>query len=70
MANITVTAGNYNSFNVTAVHDSGGIHDYWRSYYVPEIGNFVKRSINIDYDSSGKPWWIDELELISTTYTP
>jgi hypothetical protein len=70
MADITVPAGSYNAFNVTGTYTAGGIHDYWRTYFIPEIGNFAKQSINIDYDASGKPWWINEVELVSTTYTP
>jgi hypothetical protein len=69
MENITVPAGTYNSFNVSVTYNSGVIHNYWRSYYVPEIGGFAKRSIHIDW-SYNKPYLIQEYELVSTTYTP
>ena len=70
MANITVPAGTYDAYNVSAIHNAGGKHDYWRTYYVPEIGNFAKQSLNIDWDTTGKPYWIQEINLVSTTYTP
>jgi len=71
MENITVPKGTYEAYNVSAIHNFGGAgHDYWRSYYVPEIGNFAKQSINIDWDSSGKPYMIANIVLVSTTYTP
>jgi ribosomal protein L33 len=71
MENITIPKGTYEAYNVSAIHNFGGAgHDYWHSYYVPEIGNFVKYSFNIDWDSTGKPYAIRNLELVSTTYTP
>jgi hypothetical protein len=71
MENITVPAGTYTAFNVSAIHDYGPAgHDYWRTYYVPEIGYFAKQSINIDWNSGGKPYYVDNLELVSYSYTP
>jgi hypothetical protein len=69
MENITVPAGAYTSYNASVTYNSGLIHDYWRSYYVPEIGSFAKRSVHIDY-AYNKPYLIQEWNLVSTTYTP
>jgi hypothetical protein len=70
MTDITVPAGNYSAFNVTAIHNSGNEHDYYQTYYVPEVGNFAKQSFNLDWDMSGRPYWTEEIKLVSTTYTP
>jgi len=70
MATIKVPAGTYDAYNVTLLQNEGGKHDSWQSYYVPEIGNCVKRSIHMDWHNTEKPYCIQEIELVSTTYTP
>jgi len=69
MATIEVPAGTYDAYNVTIHNEGGGKHDYWRSYYVPQIGNFAKRSIHMNWHGTEKPYCIQEIELVSTTYT-
>jgi hypothetical protein len=69
MANITVPAGNYDAYNVSVDYSYGlGHYSRWE-YYVPEVGNIAKTYINGDWDTSGKPGTIYEMELVSTTYT-
>jgi hypothetical protein len=70
MATIEVPAGTYDAYNVTILQNEGGKHDSWLSYYVPEIGNCVKRSIHMDWHNTEKPYCIQEMQLVSTTYTP
>jgi hypothetical protein len=69
MDNITVPAGTYNAYNVSVNYDP---RHYWRSYYVPEVGNYAKRYIYLNWGSTAtpKPYDIEEYDLISTTYTP
>jgi hypothetical protein len=70
MANITVPASTYSAYNVSVELSFGfGHYSSWQ-YYVPEVGNTAKTYINGDWDTSGKPGTIYELELVSTTYTP
>lgn len=70
MATIEVPAGTYDAYNVTILQNEGGKHDSWQSYYVPEIGNCVKRSIHMDWHNTEKPYCIQEMQLVSTTYIP
>lgn len=70
MENISVPAGTYNSYNVSAEVFYGSGHDYYRSYYVPEVGNYAKQSIGNNLDASGKNFTLYEAELVSTTYKP
>ena len=71
MANITVPADTYNAYNVTEERFYGASgHDYYRSYYVPEVGNVAKRSFHQDWDSTGRLFISTEMKLVSTTYTP
>lgn len=70
MENISVPAGTFNSYNVSEDVFYGSAHDYYRSYYVPELGYYAKQSIHNDWDASGKPFCMYEAELVSTTYTP
>jgi len=70
MANITVPAGIYNAYNVSIeLHYGMGHYTSWR-YYVPEVGWQAKLHFNADYDTSGKPGIIAELELVDFNYTP
>jgi hypothetical protein len=69
MANITVPAGSYNSYNVSAESTPGGGYSSSWSYYAPEVGWFVKQSI-YNEDENERPGFISECELVSTTYTP
>lgn len=70
MANITVPAGTYNAYNVSIDLSYGlGRYHCWR-YYVPEVGQQVKFYINGDWDTTGKPGTIAELELVDFNYTP
>jgi len=69
MANITVPAGTYDTYNVSAESTPyGGYSSSW-SYYAPEAGWFVKQYI-YNEDENGRPGWIFECELVNTTYTP
>jgi len=71
METITVPAGTYEAYKITATRDFGiDGHDIWQTYYVPEVGYHVKQYTNIDWNDGGAPYWIESLELISTTYTP
>jgi len=70
MANITVPAGTYDAYNVSAEATYGLGHSSRWSYYVPEVGWLAKQTINSDQDPSGHPGFIFESELVSTTYTP
>jgi len=70
MANITIPAGNYNSYNVSIDYPYGwGWHHEWR-YYVPELGNQAYLHYDADWDATGKPGNILEYKLVSTTYEP
>jgi hypothetical protein len=70
MANITVPAGTYDSYNVSVESTFGLGHSIDRSYYAPEGGWFVKRYIDNSWNETGKPGYHYDSELISTTYTP
>jgi hypothetical protein len=69
MANITVPAGTYDTYNVSkeSTYDLG--HASTWSYYVPEVGWMGKQIIDAS-DFNGKPGYIIKSELVSTTYTP
>ena len=69
MANITVPAGNYSAYNVSAGSTDGLGHSFTWSYYVPEVGWWAKQ-ISVATDNSGIPVRIYKCELVSTTYTP
>jgi hypothetical protein len=64
-----VPAGIYNVYNVSVNLAERGTHDCWRSYYAAEVGNVVKRSIYLDWHGTGKPYCVQEINLVSTTYT-
>ncbi len=71
MASITTPAGTYEAYNVSAEGFWGDqAHDYYRYYYVPELGNSAKLIEHKDWDSNGKTWYDEEWSLISTTYVP
>ena len=68
--NITVEAGTYDVYNVSCIVDFGtDAHDWYFSNYAEEVGNIVKGDYNIDY-ANGNTYYLINLELISTTYTP
>jgi hypothetical protein len=67
MTNITVPAGHYDAYNVSETYS---LYAYYRSYYVPEVGNFAKRSVKTDYGYTSWLTFIQEMDLVSTTYTP
>ena len=68
---ITTSTGTYEAYNVSGeVFWGNQAHDYYRYYYVPEIGNSVRQTRHGDWDSSGRTWYDEEWELISTTYKP
>jgi hypothetical protein len=70
MANVTVPAGTYNTYNVS-VDFPIGIHGHYSSwqYYVPEVGNDVKSCV-YQTTGGGSPVYNIVSELVSTTYTP
>ena len=70
MANVTVPAGTYNTYNVSVDFPIGihGHYSFWQ-YYVPEVGNDVKSCV-YQTTGGGKPVYNIEGELVSTTYTP
>jgi hypothetical protein len=70
IANITVPAGTYNTYNVSVDSTPQGYSHFstW-SYYAHEVGWFVKQSI-YNEKAPGKPGYIYNCELVSTTYTP
>jgi hypothetical protein len=70
MANISVPAGTYDAYNVSKESTYGLGHAFTWSYYVPEMGWMAKQISDADYDASGNPGSINEVELVSTTYTP
>ena len=70
MANITVPAGTYNAYNISIDrHYGSGDWHGWR-YYVEDVGMQTKIHWDVDWDTSGKPGYILEYNLVSTTYTP
>jgi len=69
MANITVPAGTYDAYNVSAESTAyGGYSSSW-SYYAPQVGWWVKQYIYSE-DENGRPTNGYKCELVSTTYTP
>jgi hypothetical protein len=70
MANVTVPAGTYNTYNVSVDFPIGTQGHYsWWQYYVPEVGNTVKWSID-SFASTKKPYAFITAELIDYNYTP
>ena len=70
MEMITVPAGTYDAYNVSVSLVEKGTHDCWRSYYATEVGNVVKRSMYLDWHGTEKPYCVQEINLVSTTYSP
>ena len=68
---ITVPAGTFNVYKVSA-EGAAYYEYYYRTYYAPEVGNFVKESIVIPFNPhySDVMYLSFDLELISTNYTP
>jgi hypothetical protein len=68
---ISVEAGTFDVFYITGDYISGNYHDYYRTYYAPEVGNTVKQSINIDKsETMGETYYGLDFEMKSTTYEP
>lgn len=69
---ITVPAGNYSVYNISAENPGYYEYYYYRTYYAPEVGNFAKESVVIPFnpDYSDFMYLIFNLELKSTNYTP
>jgi hypothetical protein len=68
---ITVEAGTFDVYYITGDLEGGTYHDYYRTYYAPEVGNTVKESINIDKSGTmGETYYGLDFELKSTTYEP
>ena len=70
MANITVPAGTYDSYNVSTDSYAGSSHNYTWTYYVPEVGFYAKQLIHSDWGDTGKLSQDYQFELVSTTYEP
>jgi hypothetical protein len=70
MANITVPAGTYDTYNVSTDVYYGSSHNYSWTYYLPEAGFYAKQSIHSDWEGTGKLTAEYNFELVSTTYKP
>jgi hypothetical protein len=70
MANVTVPAGTYTTYNVS-VDVTWGMHGHYiyLQYYVPDVGNTVKWSV-YQVDSAGNLQYNIGAELVSTTHAP
>jgi hypothetical protein len=74
MSSITVTAGNYDSYNISIEGNFNGDNEEYHStiwtYYVPEIGYIAKQYVHTEFDSSGDYYHEYTADLVSTNYTP
>ena len=70
MANISVPAGTYDTYNVSIESTYGLGHSSSWSYYAPEVGWIIKQYLDADWNETGKPGQFYNCELVSTTYTP
>ena len=68
LESITVPAGDFDVYTVEAEFHYGeeGL-DYFYTSYAEDVGNVVKCSVNIDFETE-VTYYNMELELISTTY--
>jgi hypothetical protein len=69
LESIIVPAGTYDAYNITCNLIVEDVLDWYSSYYCPDVGNVVKCGYNIDA-VTGNTFYLYEMELISTTYTP
>ena len=69
LESVTVPAGTYDAYNVSCDLVFGLGHDWYFTYYCDDVGNIVKCGYNIDA-STGNTYYLYEMELLSTTYTP
>lgn len=67
---ITVPAGTYTVYNISAENPGYYEYYYYRTYYAPEVGNFAKESVVIPFNPeySDFIYLIFNLELKSTNY--
>jgi len=65
---VTVPAGTFDVFYITGDLAGDNYHDYYRTWYSPEMGNTVKQSINIDSSERETTYYALDFELKSTTY--
>ena len=66
---ISCESGGYTGYNISGDLIKSGIHDYYRTYYVEDVGSAARESIHIDY-TNGETYLDFNLELLSTTYEP
>lgn len=69
IANLSVPAGTYETYNVTIGYTGSKGCTSVSSYYSPEVGWYVEHSYN--YESIiGRPGYSYKCQVVSTTYTP
>ena len=64
---ITCESGGYTAYNISGDYTILFMHDYFRTYFVEEVGNTARENIHIEYRNTNV--YLDfNMELVSTTY--
>ena len=67
---IKLSAGSFETYNISAFRNRGNPQNFSYSYYAPEVGFSVKFFSYYNWGNTDKPAHLYNHELVSTTFVP